>query len=176
MCLSLRSDKLFRDRPASRDVDDESRYERSQVESAVEPVGEGGQVMACVLVVLQRMKSTGQRGLQVAEHCVDPLELRQIAGLESTDDKRHVATSSIGHRREAAQPGSAQKAAKGAAPTGGRQAPSQEILFTSAGPGHFTEEAQGQASHPESAHQIGRVEAGRAQANFVQAGRRPGTP
>ena len=104
MCLSLRSDELFRDRPASRDVDDESRYERSQVESAVEPVGEGSQVMVCVLVVLQRMKSTGQRGLQVAEHCVDPLELRQIAGLESTDDKRHVATSSIGHRRETAQP------------------------------------------------------------------------
>ena len=104
MCLSLRSDELFRDRPASRDVDDESRYERSQIEPTVEPIGEGGQVMACVLVVLQRMKSTGQRGLQVAEHCVDPLELRQIAGLESTDDKRHVATSSIGHRREAAQP------------------------------------------------------------------------
>ena len=60
MCLSLRSDELFRDRPASRDVDDESRYERSQVESAVEPVGEGSQVMACVLVVLQRMKSTGR--------------------------------------------------------------------------------------------------------------------
>ncbi len=104
MCLSLRSDELFRDRPASRDVDDESRYERSQIESAVESVGEGSQVMACVLVVLQRMKSTGQRGLQVAEHCVDPLELRQIAGLESADDQRQVATSSIGHRREAAQP------------------------------------------------------------------------
>ena len=104
MGLSLRSDKLFRDRPASRDVDDESRYERSQIEPAVEPVGEGGQVMACVLVVLQRSKCTGQGGLQVAEHCVDPLELRQIAGLESTDDKRQVATSSIGHRREAAQP------------------------------------------------------------------------
>ena len=98
MGLSLRSDELFRDRPASRDIDDESRYERSQVESAVEPVGEGGQVMACVLVVLQRMKSTDQRGLQVAEHCVEPLELRQIAGLESTEDQRPVAPSSVGYR------------------------------------------------------------------------------
>ena len=68
MCRSLRSDKLFRDRPASRDVDDESRYERSQVESAVEPVGEGGQVMACVLAVLQQLKSTAKGGLRVIEH------------------------------------------------------------------------------------------------------------
>jgi hypothetical protein len=104
MCLSQRSDEHFRDRPASRGVDDESRYERSQIESAVEPVGEGSQVLACVLAVLQRMKSTGQGGLQVTEHCVDQLELRQIAGLESTDDQRPVGTFSVGHRREAAQP------------------------------------------------------------------------
>ncbi len=80
MCLSLRSDELFRDWPASRDIYDGLLYERSQIEPAVEPVGERSQVMACVLAVLQRMKSTGQRGLQVAEHCADPLELRQIAG------------------------------------------------------------------------------------------------
>ena len=60
--------------------------------------------MACVLAVLQRMKSTGQGGLQFTERCVDPLKLRQIAGLESADGQRPVATSSIGHRREAAQP------------------------------------------------------------------------
>ena len=60
--------------------------------------------MVCVPAVLQRMKITCPGSLQVTEHWGDPLELRQIAGLESADDQRQVATSSIGHRREATQP------------------------------------------------------------------------
>jgi hypothetical protein len=43
MCRSLRSDALLRDRPTPREVDDEWRYERSQIESTVATVGEGVQ-------------------------------------------------------------------------------------------------------------------------------------
>ncbi len=64
----MHSDELFRDRPALRGVGDESLYERSQIVSPVEPVGDGSQVMACVLAVLQQLKSTAQGGLRVIEH------------------------------------------------------------------------------------------------------------
>ena len=66
MSRSLHSDELFRDRPALRGVDGESLYERSPIESAVDPVGD--QVMACVLAVLQQLKSTAKGGLRVIEH------------------------------------------------------------------------------------------------------------
>ena len=68
MSRSWRSDELFRDRPALRGVDDEWLYERSPIESAVEPVGDGSQVMARVLAVLQQLKSTAQGVLRVIEH------------------------------------------------------------------------------------------------------------
>ncbi len=64
----MHSGELFRDRPALRGIDDESLYERSPIESAVAPVGDGSQVMACVLAVLQQLKSTAQGDLRVIEH------------------------------------------------------------------------------------------------------------
>ncbi len=74
----LPPDHFFRHRLAPRHIDDEGSDQPAQVESSVESVGEGDQIGLAVLSVLQRVERVGQRGLQVAQHGVDPLELGQI--------------------------------------------------------------------------------------------------
>lgn len=105
MYTNLRSDEIFCSGPGSRDVYDMSRSERSQIELAVEPVGEDSQVAVCVLAVLHGMKGNAQVGLQLAKHCVGPLKLMQIAGLEIADEhlamgaqRRPLSRNSRGHR------------------------------------------------------------------------------
>lgn len=55
----MRSDDRFLGRLAARDVDDEACDEAAQIEAAVEPVGEGGEVVRGVLAVLQRVVRLG---------------------------------------------------------------------------------------------------------------------
>lgn len=69
----------------------------------VEPVGEGREVSVGVLAVVERMERPGQRGLEIAEHGVDPFEFGQVARLESPDNPGHVNTPGIGHGGKAAQ-------------------------------------------------------------------------
>ena len=102
-CLSLCLDDPFRDRSATRDVDDETGDERVETEAPVEPVGESGHVVAGVLAVLQRMKHTSQSCLQVAKHRVDPIGLGQITELEIAHDDWQVNASTLGHHPEAAK-------------------------------------------------------------------------
>ena len=96
MSRSLHSDELFPDRPALRGVDDESLYERLPIESAVEPVGDGSQVMPCVLAVLQQLKSTAQGGLRVIEHDGAAREghgvQHSVRGLQLTGPPAHRPT------------------------------------------------------------------------------------
>ena len=97
------SDDLFLDGLTPRVVDDEARDKSSQVEATIEAIAEGSEVVLGILAVLQGVEGAGQAGLEVAEHGVDPLELRQVTRLERADHHRHVHTAGIGDCGEAAQ-------------------------------------------------------------------------
>lgn len=84
-------------------VDNEARHQAAQIEASVEAVGEGGEVVGGVLAVVQRVVRARQRGLEIAQHGVDPLELGQVAGREVAHDHGHVDAADIGHSREAIQ-------------------------------------------------------------------------
>jgi hypothetical protein len=68
-------DHSFRHWLAARHIHDEAGHEPTQIEAPVEPVGERSQVDLAVLSVSQRVERPGQRGLEVAQNRVDPLEL-----------------------------------------------------------------------------------------------------
>ena len=99
----MRPDRLFLDGLCSHDVDDETCDQTPQIEAAVEPVGEASKVVLGVLAVVQGMEGSGQRGLEIAQHGVDPLEAGQVARLEGADHHREVKATGIGHRTEAGQ-------------------------------------------------------------------------
>ena len=96
-------DHLFRYRLAPRHIDDEAGQEVPQVEASVEPVGESSQVSLAVLAVLQRVERAGQRGLEVAQHGIDPLELGQVPRLEGAHHPRQVNTACFIDGGKAAQ-------------------------------------------------------------------------
>ena len=102
MSLSL-PDDLLGARLAACNGNDEAGDQRVQVESAVEPVGEGSQVVGGVFAVVKGMVGTCERRLEVAQDGVDPGEFGQVAGLAITDDGRHVDATGIYHCREASQ-------------------------------------------------------------------------
>ena len=60
----MRPDRLFLDGLCSHDVDDETCDQTTQIEAAVEPVGEASKVVLGVLAVVQGMEGSGQRGLE----------------------------------------------------------------------------------------------------------------
>ncbi len=96
-------DHPFRDRRAPSDVDDQARHQAAQVESAIESVGKGGEVVNGVLSVFERVVGASQRGLEVAQHGVHPKELRQISRLAVTDDDRLMSAVCGGDGCEATQ-------------------------------------------------------------------------
>lgn len=87
--------RLLRYRHSPRDIDDEADHEVAQIDAAVEPVGERCQVGLGLLAVLRGAERASQGGLQVAENCVDPLELGQVARLDRADDLRRVNASGL---------------------------------------------------------------------------------
>lgn len=54
--------------------------------------------------MIQRLGGTGQRGLEVTEDGVDPLELGQISRIGRAHDIRHVDTARLGDCRKATRP------------------------------------------------------------------------
>ena len=102
MSLSL-SDDLLGARLAACNSDDEADDERVQVESAVEPVGEGSEVVGGGFAVVECVVGTCQRRLEIAQDGIDPGEFGQVAWLAITDDGRHVDATGIAHCREASQ-------------------------------------------------------------------------
>ena len=66
MSLSL-PDDLLGARLAARSSDDEADDERVQVESAVEPVGEGSEVLGSVFAVVECVVGTCQRRLEITQ-------------------------------------------------------------------------------------------------------------
>src|SRR3546814_20608589 len=65
---------------------EQSRVKRAQIESAVESVGERGQVSRCVFAEVERMVAAAQTRLEVTEYGVDPLELGQVLRFALADD------------------------------------------------------------------------------------------
>ena len=78
----MRANQRFFGWFAPHHIDDEVGIQSAQVEAAIEAIGEGGQVALGILAVVQRVERAGQGCLQIAQHRVDPLELRQVARLE----------------------------------------------------------------------------------------------
>ena len=66
MSLSLPND-LLGARLAASNSDDEADDERVQVKSAVEPVGEGSEVVGGVFAVVEGVVGTCQRRLEIAQ-------------------------------------------------------------------------------------------------------------
>ena len=60
--------------------------ERGEVETPVEPLGESGQIAERIPGERKGMVGPTEAGLQITEHCVDPLEFGQILGLAAADD------------------------------------------------------------------------------------------
>lgn len=74
-----------------------------ELESAVETIGEGSQVTAGVLSEGECMVTTGETGLEVSEHGVDPLEFGQLFGFSSCHDGGSMSTSGRDDRTETRQ-------------------------------------------------------------------------
>ena len=90
-------------RLAARDSADEANDKRMQIESTIEPIGEGSEKVAGVLAVVECVVGTRQGRLQIAQGGVDPSEFGQVAWLGVTDDGRHVHATGSGHCPEAGE-------------------------------------------------------------------------
>ena len=82
---------------------EQSRVKGAQIESAVESVGERGQVSRCVFAEVERMVAAAQTRLEVTEYGVDPLELGQVLRFALADDGWLMRTTCTAHRTEAGQ-------------------------------------------------------------------------
>src|SRR5450631_1908247 len=94
------ANEALRLRLCATDVHDQARDQSCQVEASVEAVGECTKVAVGVLAVLEGFVGARQHRLEVAQHGVDPLELRQIPGLALADDDHRVSAPGINHRGE----------------------------------------------------------------------------
>ena len=74
-----------------------------EIEASVEAVGEGAEIAAGVFAELERLVRAGDRGLQVAQDGVDPVELGQFARLALADDDVGVGASGIDDAGKATQ-------------------------------------------------------------------------
>jgi hypothetical protein len=70
-----------RSRCASADTDDELYDQAGEIESPVESVGEGAEVLASVLAVPEGLVGSGDHGLEVAQHRVGHLNCGRSRGL-----------------------------------------------------------------------------------------------
>lgn len=83
-------------------VADQGVQQGWQTEPAIEPVGEGAEVVAGALGELERIAAAADGRLQVAQDGVDPGELRHVARLGIADDER-VSAARVGDSDKAAQ-------------------------------------------------------------------------
>ena len=88
---------------AATDIHDEPHDQVGEVEPTVESVGERTKVAIAVLSVPEGFVGTGHHRLEVAQHSVDPLELRKISGLAKAYDLDTVSAAGFGHRSKTCQ-------------------------------------------------------------------------
>jgi len=82
-CVSICPDVLFLNGFEPRDLDDETRDKPAQIEPAMKPIAEGGEVR-CVLAVVQGVTSAGQGEVEVAEYGVDCARSRDLSARTTT--------------------------------------------------------------------------------------------
>ena len=80
---------------------DQALCQTSQIEAAIESVGEPGEGAMSVLGEGKGVIGPGEGGLQVAQRGVDGVELRQVLGLELSDHMRLVGALGLGEGGEA---------------------------------------------------------------------------
>ena len=96
-------DPPFLDRLRAHYVHDEACKEATQIETSIESIGTSNQAVLAVRAVLERVERACQGCLQIAQHGVDPLELRQVAQLEVAYYRGQVNATRIGHCGETPQ-------------------------------------------------------------------------
>ena len=94
MILSLPDYPLRRGR-RPRGFDEQSEDQVHEVESMIESVGERTEIPGGVLAELERVVRPRQGRLQVAHDGVDPLELRQVSGLELAHHEGRVDAARV---------------------------------------------------------------------------------
>ena len=82
---------------------DQTGHQLAQVKPVVEPIAESAEVLAGVLAELEGFVCSADHGLEVAQHRVDPLELRQVARLASTDGHEGMGAARVDDAGKAAQ-------------------------------------------------------------------------
>ncbi len=84
--------------------DQQTVMEVFEIEAPVEAIGESGEVSSGILWEIERMVATGETGLEVAEHGVNPLKLGQVLWLAPGDDGGLVRATGLGDGAETGQP------------------------------------------------------------------------
>ena len=82
---------------------DEPHDQAGEIETTVESVGKRAKVAIAVFAVPEGFVGTGHDRLEVAQHTVDLLELRQISGLTLPDDLDTVSAAGFGYRSKTCQ-------------------------------------------------------------------------
>ena len=90
-------------RPALHSCDQQAFSQRFEIKSAVEAVGKGTKVLLGVLFKAEAVVAATQACLEVAQHRVDPLQLRYILGFASCHDSAFVGAACLSHGTEAGQ-------------------------------------------------------------------------
>src|SRR3990167_636372 len=113
-----RPNRPLRVRPTAGGGDDQARMQCAEIESAIEAIGESGEISGRILSKVECMVTPAQTGLEVAQYGVDPLELGQVLRLSSGDDGRLMHASGRGDGGKAGQPVREHGAARGQAGLG----------------------------------------------------------
>ena len=96
-------DALLGHRLGPQRVNDEVGDQVAQIDSVVEPLGEGGEIGLGLFAVLQRFEGARHHGLEVAQHGVDPLEFAQVAWFGDAHHFGHVDAAGFGDGSKAPQ-------------------------------------------------------------------------
>lgn len=103
MNFSHHPNRALRVRPALRCGHHQSLRQCLEIESAIESVGEGAEVLRCVLSKAEAVVAATQAGLEVSQHRVDPLQLGYVFGFAPCHDSAFMGAASLGHGVEAGQ-------------------------------------------------------------------------
>ena len=82
---------------------DQAQQQALEIESAVEPIREGTQVMGGVLGELEGLVRAVDQGLEVAQHGIDPSELGQVARLARAHNDVGVSAARVNDAGKAVQ-------------------------------------------------------------------------
>lgn len=103
MNFSHRPNRALRVRPALRCSHQQALGQCLEIESAIKPVGKSAKILLCVLSKSKAVVTADQTGLEVSQHCVDPLQLGHILGFAPSHDCAFMGAAFLSHCAEAGQ-------------------------------------------------------------------------